>query len=64
MSVTTLKTVLVKYMRHVLQCEGSDYLDSIGCAFAGTEVSFTPEEMAVLKEVAVLARNENPPTPK
>lgn len=46
--------LLAKYRQHVQDCESIDFLDRIG--EAGSEVTFTPAEVAALKAM----RNERP----
>lgn len=41
--------LLAKYVEHVRQCEGIDFIDRIGEVAWGSDVEFTPEEIAHLE---------------
>lgn len=42
--------LLKKYMDHVTECEGIDFVDQIGCAHS--DVEFTAEEIAELERIS------------
>ena len=41
--------LLKKYMRHVLQCEGTTFVDHISDSWRNNEVNFTEKEKSILR---------------
>ena len=58
--MTDYRDLLIRYIRHVMDCEGSDFIEDhvseSGTMWPGTEVKFTKEEAAALVECAKAAR--------
>jgi hypothetical protein len=48
--MTDYKTLLKKYMQHVGECEGRDFLDNIGSYMS--DVDFTEDEAAALRNTS------------
>lgn len=45
------RELLAKYMRHVGECEGTDFVHSLNDTFASDQV-FTPDEVAELNRIS------------
>ena len=58
---TALRSLLVRYIRHVQVCEGVDYIDS-GCHY--DDATFTDAEWRLLESLAKEARQSDRPEPK
>jgi hypothetical protein len=56
-----LRSLLVRYIRHVQVCEGVDYIDS--CRHFD-DASFTESEWSLLESLAKEARQPDRPDPK
>jgi hypothetical protein len=52
MSNDFFRKLLKKYMAHVTQVEGIDYLDHIGDPWEQSNIPFTEEELVELKKIS------------